>query len=323
MRRGFTMVELLTAGILLALVLSAMGLSLAQVNKSRIMSRSRADAYLRADAAMRIVRRELISILRQEDLYYTRLLIIDNGARLDDWEVERDEILLFNSRVQATRSLDYNGDGSEFESAFRIEQDDDGPVLWHRRDAMPDNFPRGGGIASPVIEGLAALSLEAWDGEQWNSVWDSDHDGLPQAIRITVEATGAQVGQSLLDAPVAVLRTVVSVDRSRMPLDMADKLLAEAVMEKWGLEDEAFDGIVEAIASNTPLPLPSAGGAGLGSGAGLGTGSSGTSIQLPAGFQLPDGVVLPDGVTLPGGGRGGSSGGSTGGGSSGGGGGGR
>ena len=324
MRRGFTMVELLTAGIILALVMAAMGLSLGQVNKSRSIARERADAYLRADAALRMVRRELVSLLRQEDLYYTRLLIVDNGATMGDWTLERDEILLFNSRVQSTRSLDYNGDGTEFESAFRIEQDDDGPVLWHRRDAMPDKFPRGGGIASPSVDGLAGLSLEAWDGEQWMDVWDSDQDGLPQAIRVTVEATGAGPGRSMLDAPMAVLQTVVPVDRSRMPVEMADKLLAEAVMEKWGLEEEEFDGIIAAIAAGEPLPLPSLAEGGAGGGLGLDAGGSGTSIELPGGIRLPDGVELPPGVTLPGpgGDRGGSTGGPGAGGGGGGGGGG-
>ncbi|MCH2137715.1 MAG: GspJ family type II secretion system protein [Phycisphaerales bacterium] len=304
-RRGFTMVELLTAGIILALVLAAMGLSLGQVNQSRDIARARADAFLRADAAMRTVRRELVSLLRMEDLYYTRLLLVDGNAALGDWSLPRDELLVFNNRVQATRSLDYNGDGSEFESAFRIEHDDDGPVLWHRRDAMPDKYPRGGGIAYPAVEGIAAIDLECWDGEQWYVTWDSDQDGLPQAMRVTITATGAQHGQSLLDAPDATLQTIVPLDRSRMPLEMADKMLAEAVMEKWALEEEQYDAVVEAIASNGVLPLPAAdGGAG---GPGLGTGD-GSTITLPDGIQLPPGVTLPDGVQLPsgGGGRGGA-----------------
>ncbi len=304
-RRGFTMVELLTAGVILALVLSAMGLSLGQVNQSRVMARERADAYLRADAGLRMVRRELVSLLRMDDLFYTRLLITDNGVTIDGFNFERDEILLFNSRIQATSSLDYNGDGTEFESAFRIEQDNDGPVLWHRRDAMPDKFPRGGGIATPSMEGILGLSFEAWDGEVWTTVWDSDDDGLPQAIRVTVESTGAAAGQSLLDAPSAVLQTVVPLDRSRMPAEMADKLLADEIMEKWALEDEVYEDVIAAIADNSALPLPTPDAGGLPN-AGLSPG--GASGGASGGIQLPPGVELPPGVKIPSGGGGGGSG---------------
>ena len=304
MRRGFTMIELLTAGIILALVLGAMGMSLSQVNTARQIARARADAYLRADAAMRTVQRELISLLRQEDLYYTRLLLMDNVAQADGLSFDRDELLLFNSRIHSTRNMDYNGDGIEFESAFRIEQDDDGPVLWHRRDAMPDKFPRGGGLAYPSIEGVSGINFDVWDGEQWYDSWDSDMDGLPQAIRVRIMATGAEPGRSMVDAPEAVLQTIVPLDRSRMPLEMADLRLAEDVMEKWGLEEEQFDSVVEAIAANTSLPLPAEGAIGGlgGAGGSLGTSGSSGSIELPPGITLPDGVELPPGVTLPGGG---------------------
>jgi len=313
MRRGFTMIELLVAGIILSLVLAAMGLSVGQINTARDIARERADAYLRADAGMRTLRRELVSVLRQEDLYYTRILIVDNGMTIGSESLERDEVLLFNNRIRATRDLDYNGDGMEFESAFRIEQDDDGPVLWHRRDAMPDKYPRGGGIAYPATEGVAAMNVEAWDGEQWAAAWDSDIDGLPQALRLTLTATGADPGEGIFQAPLAVLQTVVPLDRSRMPLDMADLLLAESVMEKWALEEDQLEAVIEAIATNAPLPLPDTDGSGLGAGGGLGTGSSGAStIQLPDGIQLPPGVELPPGVTLPsGGGRGSTSGGTS------------
>jgi type II secretory pathway pseudopilin PulG len=303
MRRGFTMIELLTAGIILALVLGAMGMSLLQVNTARQIARARADAYLRADAAMRIVQRELISLLRQEDLYYTRLLLVDNAAQADGLSFDRDELLIFNTRIHSTRNMDYNGDGIEFESALRIQQDDDGPVLWHRRDAMPDKYPRGGGLAYPAIEGIAGINFDVWDGEQWYDRWDSDLDGLPQAIRVLVQATGAEPGRSMADAPQAMLQTIVPLDRSRMPLEMADLRLAEAVMEKWGLEEDQLEAVIEAIATNTSLPLPAEGSLSGGAGGAGGLNTSGSSgIELPAGITLPGGIELPPGVTLPGGG---------------------
>ncbi|MBT7351827.1 MAG: hypothetical protein HN811_05145, partial [Phycisphaerae bacterium] len=74
-RRGFTMIEFLLAGVLLAGILLAMGVAIQQVAKSRNSTRARIDAHLRADSAIRMVRRDLISLLRRDDLYYTRVLL--------------------------------------------------------------------------------------------------------------------------------------------------------------------------------------------------------------------------------------------------------
>jgi hypothetical protein len=101
----------------------------------------------------------------------------------------------------------------EFETQFRIETDALGPALWQRRDAVPDEYPRGGGVATPLVAGVVSLAAEAYDGELWYQDWDSDYHGLPLAVRITVVASGHREGQDVLDAPLATLRTVMSIDR--------------------------------------------------------------------------------------------------------------
>ena len=97
----------------------------------------------------------------------------------------------------------------EFETQYRIEEDELGSVLWQRRDAVPDEFPRGGGIATPRVEGVISLGIEAYDGNTWYDQWDSDIDGLPWALRVTVMASGHRADESPYDAPTAILRTVV------------------------------------------------------------------------------------------------------------------
>jgi type II secretion system protein J len=293
-RRGFTMIEFLLAGVLLAGILLAMGVAIQQVAKSRNSTRGRIDAYLRADSAIRMVRRDLVSILRRDDLYYTRVLLKSSTASIDGLDVDRDEIIVFNNRLQATRNIQYNGDGLEFETHYRIEDDELGSVLWQRRDAMPDAYPRGGGIITPVVEGLVGIQLEAWNGMTWFDQWDSDEDGIPWAFRVTVTATGAAPGQSAGDHPTAVLRTVVPIDRSRMPIEMADGLLTDAIIERFGLDGDMYDAVLEAVATASAPPIPRSGsavpeGAGIATGTGTDAGGGGspggggTTISTPAG----------------------------------------
>ncbi|MCH2142885.1 MAG: type II secretion system protein GspJ [Phycisphaerales bacterium] len=289
-RRGFTMIELILAAVLMALLLAAMGLAMQQIVKSRNAVRGRIEAHLRADAALSILRRDLVSVLRRTDLYYTRVLVEDRSTTLDGSPVDRDDILVFNNRLQATRDIEYNGDGLEFETQYRIEDDDLGSVLLQRRDAMPDAYPRGGGLVMPAAEGIIGMSIEAWDGRVWHTQWDSDRDGLPWALRVTVEATGAPPGESTADHPVATLRTVVPLDRSTMPIDVADSKMAWELMERFGVDSDQEDAFIAAVAAASPPPMERET-AGDGSLTG-GPGQAGSSGQGGMVIDTPEGQVI-------------------------------
>ncbi|MCH8343462.1 MAG: hypothetical protein IH983_05705 [Planctomycetes bacterium] len=217
-RRGFTLLELLLAGLVTALVWGAVTISLSQFNQAKASGKTRLEAYLRADTALNALRREIASVLRDDDLFLTRLLVEDGSAQTSIGHVDRDEILLFNTRFHPIRDLDFIGEGMEYETQFRIEEDDDGAVLWQRRSAMPDEYPRGGGLAVPLVDGMVALAIEAYDGDLWYEQWDSDIDGLPLAIRVTVTAhSDRRNGDDLHTTPAAVLRTVIPIDRVLPP----------------------------------------------------------------------------------------------------------
>ncbi len=233
-RRGFTLLELLVAGLITAFVTSAVGLSLRQLVGTKGATKERLEAHLRADAALSAMRRDLASALRREDLFYTRLLITDGAAPSPLGYLERDEILVFNNCLRPTRHVDFIGEGTEFETQYRIEEDDLGPVLWRRRDPMPDEYLYAGGIAAPLVEGIVEVSVEAYDGDRWYPDWDSDFDGLPLALRVTVMASGHRPGADVFDSPLAALRTVIPIDRVAPPPQEPEEDEATA-------EDEALD----------------------------------------------------------------------------------
>ncbi len=219
-RGGFTLIEVLLASIIATFVLGSIALTMTQLSRLKETSKLRLDAHLRAEAALNALRRDVASVIRSDDLYWTRLLIRE-GTVISPMGVDlmRDEILVFNNRLSAIQDLNFSGEGTQYETQYRIEETPLGTMLWQRRDPVPDENPLAGGIATPLVESVIAMKLEAYDGYEWTSQWDSDERGLPLAVRVTVMASGARSAETLYDGPFAQLRTVVPIDRVLPPLD--------------------------------------------------------------------------------------------------------
>ena len=282
-RRGFTLIEMIVAGVVTAFVVGAVAMSLSQLTRAKSTCKHRLDAHLRADAAMNSLRRDIASVIRTDDLFWTRLVINDDQVSSPLGTLDRDEILVYNNAIRPTRDIKYHGEGMEFESQYRVAEDRQGPVLWQRRDAVPDEFERGGGTAVPLAEGILSLSLEAYDGYEWKREWDSDYDGVPYAVRVTVMASGQRLGEDAYDTTaLAVLRTVVPIDRSVMPVD-------EAAIDE--LNQLAAEFMLEVMPSAEQLKGGSPGGGG------------------PGGVGPNPGMALPGGGRGPGGSIGGAGGG--------------
>jgi len=222
-RRGFTLLELLVAGVMTSVVLGGVTMSLSKLGLSKSISRQRLDAYSRCDTALRTIRRDIISVLRKDDLFDTRLRIIDESSHFEGREVARDELLLFNSSLRANKEIDFNGEGVEYETQYRIDDDGFDTVMWKRRDPILDDNPVGGGIATPLAKGIVSLQLEAYDGASWALQWDSDELGIPHAIRITIAAIGSVDGDDVNPSFIE-LRTVVPLDRIMPPADLFEEI---------------------------------------------------------------------------------------------------
>lgn len=218
-RRAFTLVEVLVAGVITAFVIGSVSMTVSQLARSKNTVRNRLNAALRADSALTAVRSDVVSIIRDSDLFYTRFKLIDDVRDTAVGPMDRDELLVFNTRLRSVRDMTYQGEGLEYETQYRIQEDDTGPVLWQRRDPVPDEFTLGGGQAIPLAEGIAGLSIQAYDGVEWREQWDSDEDGLPRAVRIIVTASGHTDWDDFAESPLISLRTVIPIDRVAPPLD--------------------------------------------------------------------------------------------------------
>ncbi len=236
-RRGFTLIELMVAGMMAVIVLGGITTSLSQLGSAKSVSRQRLEAFSRCDAALKDLRKEVISTLRRGDLFETRVLITDGTGRFQGDNISKDELLVFNGNVRANKEIDFNGEGLEYETQFRIENNDVSSALWKRRDAILDDNPVGGGIVTPIADGVISLELEAYDGFSWYPDWDSDELGIPHALRITVKSTGMEYYGELY-APIVTLRTVVPIDRVMMP----DDLQVATEEEETGEDEDGLGG---------------------------------------------------------------------------------
>jgi hypothetical protein len=150
-----------------------------------------------------------------------------------------------------------------------------------RADSQPDQYERGGGSATPLMDGVVSLRFEAYDGSTWRDAWDSDLDGLPWALRVTVRALGNEPGAPIdpLVRDLVTLQTVVPIDRATPPLVQIAQYEQQLA--------------AEAAAAEAAAAGDAAAGADAAAGLGLVDGVGGMGVQIP------------DGVTIPGDGRGG------------------
>ena len=320
-KRGFTIIELVVAIMIAAIISGAVATSISQLGKARDISRIRMTASRRASDALENIRRDVQSTVRSDDLFDTRLRLAPEVARTPIGEVDRDQMLLFATRLRPIRSIEYSGEGNEYETQYRIEEDRDGPALWRRRDAVPDEFEDAGGIAEPIGDGVVALRFEAFDGESWVQVWDSDVDGLPISIRATVTASGARPGEdAFLDArSLSVMRTEIPIDRVIKPkLDAAT--LAAIAEEEAAAQAAAGGGAAaggaaggDAATGGTGAATGGSGGGSMGENGGGGRGGKGGDMNQGGGGggrggqggATGPGGIRPPGSGNPGGSRGG------------------
>lgn len=211
--RGFTLVELLVASIIGALVIGATYGALSQVIRGRDGAAARQQAFSRASLAAELIARDLEGALRDADLRFAKVAIQNAGTTVEP----RDELVLFTAHMHPARPWTEQAEGPERESHFRIMPSGltaPGSVatsLWRRVDPVCDETPDGGGLAAPLVDGVVSLAAEAADSEQWYEDWDSDIDGLPHAVRFTVVATDDSGRYR------AAARRTVAIDRVAPP----------------------------------------------------------------------------------------------------------
>jgi prepilin-type N-terminal cleavage/methylation domain-containing protein len=228
--RAFTLVEVIVGSVILAIVASATTSAVTGLARTKSISTARQQSAERAHAAVTAIANDAMRLVRDHDLYFTRVVITDDarGGK------PTDELLLIVRTIEPVRGVYGIAEGADFEVQYRLEEpESDAPstssvsstsvtidtdaeqpmALWKRVDPAMDEFQTAGGIATRMDAGIVSLSVEVYDGKEWKQEWDSDFNGLPHGLRIVVEA------QDDKGVRTAVARRVVAIDRTPLPID--------------------------------------------------------------------------------------------------------
>lgn len=192
-RRGFTLLEMLLAVTLLAVVMAA-GYAMLSTGLSARRSIDRADAAGRSLAlAVELLARDLASTLPPDGLLAGSFIGLD--------EPDGDELTLHAS-LAPTGTADDEPHGDVARVAFRLETDETGSATLVRQVVRNLLATRAvDGDVQPICRGVADFQLAYHDGSQWQDQWDStlQANALPQAVRIRLTVR-AQAAGALDDA---------------------------------------------------------------------------------------------------------------------------
>jgi len=208
--RGFTLIELIVALIIGVIVTGATTAIVRQFSRAKSRAVARQEAFARASAGADRIASDIELFVRDEELTFAKVSIQDGGDATNG----ADSLLLVTRSLRRVRTQSDNPEGADREVMFHVENSPD--ALWLRTDAPADEYLDAGGIAEPIVRGVVGLSVLASDGQSWLETWDSDRDGYPHGVQVTVTA--------LADDGVtkATARRTVALDRTPLPVIAAD-----------------------------------------------------------------------------------------------------
>jgi len=223
LRAGFTLVEIIVASVIVALMAGATTVAISRSVKTRDAAQARYEAFSSASTAADLIAKDLQNTARDETAKYVRVALTTGGSA----DAPSDSLILLARTGRPTRNDPKIPDGPVHEVQYRLENEelsapapgasgsvgtDSGKkVLWRRDDPLPDEYLDGGGVAAPLVMQIKSISIEATDGAEWFESWDSDLDGMPHAVRVTVVAVSGTPERT------AVARRTVALDRTPLP----------------------------------------------------------------------------------------------------------
>lgn len=186
-RRGFTLVELMLAILILAVMMSIIyGLVVSTVSAARRVEEITASSEI-GPAILTRVRSDLqAAFLPKDGEFFV-------GAKRPGGGADRDRIDFISGETAYGTEID--GEDARFHSINEVgyqvlenRKDPNVGVLYRREDYFIDAEPLKGGRLTEVYDRVRSFSLRYYDGEAWRPDWSNKaQKGLPKAVEIEVK----------------------------------------------------------------------------------------------------------------------------------------
>lgn len=198
-KKGFTLLEIMVAVAILAMISVLSWQSLVQMMNSQAITEDR-DEML---AGLRIVFDKMFT-----DTAQAFLVSADHeGIKQSSQPTFAGASDVLNFATLSGRRYFPGAPGSDqCEVGYYLESDDTDPgtyKMMRRESDWIDDKPDEGGKAYPIIESVKKLQFEYYDAfkKEWKAEWDSSklsgHKKLPRAIRLTLVLDEKDQGQSI------------------------------------------------------------------------------------------------------------------------------
>jgi general secretion pathway protein J len=180
---GFTIVEILIALAIGAIVLTALYWAYTAVVGTMGKSRQTSDLYQTARVVLSNIRREISG--SYQPLFAEDQLLFEGK---DEWSrgLENDSLSLVSTTSQRGAEDEIGYDS--FELGYYLGEGAEAGFLKQRRLPfynLDEPFTEGEELT--LAENVRSLDFKYFDGEEWKEEWNSDmEDYLPLAVRITI-----------------------------------------------------------------------------------------------------------------------------------------
>jgi type II secretion system protein J len=186
-RRGFTLVELMLAILILAIMMSIIyGLVVSTVSAARRVEEITASSEI-GPAILTRVRSDLQAAFIPKDGEFFV------GSKRPGGGADRDRIDFISGEMAYGTEIE--GEDARFHSINEVgyqvlesRKDPNVGVLYRREDYFIDAEPLKGGRLTEVYDRVRSFSLRYYDGEAWRPDWSNKaQKGLPKAVEIEVK----------------------------------------------------------------------------------------------------------------------------------------
>jgi len=183
-KNGFTLVEILAAAVITALIaFTAVG-ALHAITASR----EKVDHHLAAMSELRFaadrIRADLLNLYRNTDQNSTKFIGDVNAGELGS-----NSDLIFHA-VHTAAARPGQPEGDVYEVEYFLQSDGQRPVFMRRLDPYPLEKDTAGGVLMPIADHILAFEARYYDqaANTWETRWSQEQQKIPAAIEVTLTA---------------------------------------------------------------------------------------------------------------------------------------